>query len=359
MKWRIAIALSFSLILLFACKPKPEPITAAEASAFGKSLEKETMAGLPDKLNTIFDQNTFADNVVDAMHDNSFGVKQAVKEKIKELKLGNEIVKGKGDEGLFSLLKQYEKDGKQHLLYRLCFNDGGLNYYDFELAKFNGQIKAADVYVYLSGEMFSKSIGTLLSSVLGEKSSDKNIEAIQKMSRLLKAKEYDRAMKVYATLPASIQKEKTVQLIYIRICEGISNDVYLKALNEYEAAFPNEPNIYLMMIDKYFLDKKYKETLEMVDKLDGLINKDPFLDFYRSNLSDAMGNTADAILYCERLVKNMPTYDRGMLQLIILYESEGQHEKAKAIAKQYAANDTPNKANKLQQLYVSYPKLKG
>ncbi|MDR0792682.1 MAG: hypothetical protein LBE82_05200 [Chitinophagaceae bacterium] len=359
MKFLRALLAAWLLSLAISCGIATQPISPEEAKAFGNRIEKEITAGKPDILNNIFDITIFSGRISDALKDKSnFFIRQSLKGELANIKLGSEVVKAKGKDGSYSLIKSYEKDGKRHLLFRLYSVDHNINYHDFELVKRDGHIKAADAYIYTSGEMFSTTLANLYIGLKDAKEKDGNLPLIMKLNKLIAQKQYKQAIKIYNNISPQVQKDKAIQLIHISICQSLDDSLYKNALDEYARLYPNEPNAHLLLIDKCFLENDYPKALEHINKLDSIINKDPFQDYYRGLVYKAMDSLTQAGKCFEALRQNMPAFYPGLYQLIKIYAEEKKYPEAKAVLAQYKQNPSTDKDFKIEELYLFYPKLK-
>jgi len=97
--------------------------------------------------------------------------------------------------------------------------------------------------------------------------------------------------------------------------------------------FPHDPNMYLLMIDAYTLQKNYPKALESVNKLDSLIGKDPFQDYERGLLFKLMEDSTNERICFERLHQNMPEFQKGTNELVLYYFGHHQVAKGNALLK--------------------------
>jgi len=70
---------------------------------------------------------------------------------------------------------------------------------------------------------------------------------------------------------------------------------YIQVLDEISAAFPNDPSLGLILVDRHFLKKEYTKALEIVNWLIVDLGRDAFLSTLEaSNLSE-LGRSEDAL----------------------------------------------------------------
>jgi tetratricopeptide (TPR) repeat protein len=346
---------------LYACTIPEKPISKEEAMEFSHKIEKSIARRNPVLLDRIFDEQGFAKRVVsEASRPLDKGLMEGAVEGIRKAQFGQQIVQALGTNGTYQLVKQYEKDNRQHLLFRL-YGNGRVNYHDYELVKRTEDIKAIDIYIYMSGENLSKTLAQVL-MMMQDNMSDmskgdlEKVNKIKTIKTLIAQRDFTKAGEDYDQLPADFKKQKLFQLIHIQIGEGMGNDSYAEALNEYKALFPNDPNMYLLMVDAYVLQKDYPKALEAVNKLDSLINKDPFQDYYRGLMYKLMQDTAQSLACFERLHAYMPAFSKGMIELIAAYTRAGDMNEAVQLVRQVKA-DKSLSPETIEMLFTLHPDL--
>ena len=343
---------------LYACTVKEEKVTAAEATAVCQKLEKDAKVRSPDFLSDVLNREVFAERVSASSNGqvNSL-IKKGIQEGLKNNVLGQQIVNALGKDGSYELVKQYEKDGKQRAIFRLLSGDG-LNYHDYEFTKVNNKVGVSDVFIYMTGEMLSKTMADIFISMDGKLSQLENMDTkLSKIKKLTEKGNYEEALDEYHKLPLEIKNAKNFRMTYLQIMSGISDSAYKKALSEFEVQYRNEPNMYLSLLDVYFVNKEYDQALVAINKVDSLINKDTYLDYYRGLMRKTQERYPEAITYFEQASQHHPDKSEIWIQLIDLYMNNQQEAKAKAT---YAKLKTsPSyKSRDYQILELSYPELR-
>lgn len=335
------------LVLLSSCLPKEakeEPVTKEEALLLAAKIDSSIRYKLPYYFNSLINKKVFTQKIATVTGASVSGdmIKEA-EVGLKQMDLGQNIINGIKDNGFYELVKQYEKDNKQHLLFRL-YSDSGLNYHDFELTKRKGEVGIADMYIYLSGEDLSETLGDLLTS-FSELKADHESEvqaqtkAVKKVKDLYQSGEIEQAKDYYEQLPESLKKQKALQIMNIQISTRLNKEAHAAALKEYQSLYPNEANISLLQLDYYIAQQDYKKSMESIDKLDTMINRDPFLDYIRALIANLMNEPAQAIVFLERLHTTMPQYGDGVLELIAHYLDNGDDDKANTLMDEYKNNE--------------------
>lgn len=318
---QLSVLLIAFVVFFCSCSETPKPLTKAEAVAFAGEIEKSIKKGESELLDNAFDKDEFIKRL--DLSDNADG-KSFSEGIISKINLGSQLTSILNDQDNFNFIKQYEKEGKQHVIFRLYTSkEGSLNYHDYELIKSGDKCKIADAYIYLTGETLAETMHNMYYNVYKKALKNNNADAglgglndlkeIKDLTNKGKAKE---AKEMYNALPEGLKKSKTVLLINVFICSRLSEEEYNTAIQEFKKMYPNEPNMNLMMIDGYYLQKDYEKMLGAVNALDAQINKDPLLDYYRY-LSYKLLIKEDSGKIClDRLVKNMPDFQSGFIELI-------------------------------------------
>lgn len=242
-------------------------------------------------------------------------------------------------DGHYNYLRYWKEDDESyHILFRL-YADSGLNYHDYKIVKQNENFLIDDVYIYLAGETFSQSIGRVYGAFLLQRVKEKmgdtidklNLIQIQKITDikvLLNENKYEEALKIYNSVPDFVKKEKPFRLIKIFITQNLEEEKYLEAMDEYANAFPNDPSQYLTAIDRYFLQKNYEKTLEMIDSIDSKVGGDDFLDIHRANVYYQKGDLDASEYYFKRLTENYPYFVDGYDSLLSVYIIKENYKEA-------------------------------
>jgi tetratricopeptide (TPR) repeat protein len=351
-----------TLLFFHSCSPPERPVTNEEAAFLARRIEAAAVRRNDLVIDNVFDDQSFGKRVATEAGkplDKDL-VRGAIKG-IHDSHFGRKIMQSLGKTGTYLLVKQYEKDKRQHLLFRI-YGDAGLNYHDYELVKLEDQVKAVDIYVYLTGENLTKTIAEAVLAMQGntpDKSNEdlQKTESLKEIRSLLAQGDTKEAAEIFDKLPKELKRQKLFELVHIQIAQKMSDSAYSQALDEYGALFPNDPNMHLIMIDSYIMHENYPKALEAVNKLDSLIDKDPFLDYYRGILYKMMKDSAQSRICLERLHKYMPGFGDGTVVLIAGYAESGDLDKATALIRQ-ARKDASVSDEKLEALCTLHPNLK-
>jgi tetratricopeptide (TPR) repeat protein len=354
------LQLLFCAVILLAtsCKTEEKPVTKEQAAQFAGSIEK-SVANKDEKFfNNAFDMDALMSKMKAAAPGEAASFWKGVKQGLAgKMNFGDKVIQLTGSKGSYSLVRQYQEGNKQHILFRL-FSDGAINYHDFELVNKKDNIKIADGYMYLTGEMFSKTLKDVFEQVLKtDEASLSGLQGFHKVNGLLQKGEYKKAKEMIDRLPQNLKNTKAVQLRNIQVCSELDSALYNEAIDKFQHDFPADPSLNLVLLDGLIVKQKYTEAIACIDKLDGQVKGDPFLDYYRGLLYNLQGKKATAQEAFERLHKNMPGFSSGGVQLCAAYIDKGDYEAAAAVLKKIKGNRDFDEDN-LQNLYMLHPKLR-
>lgn len=356
---RFAAILISSLLLFTACKPEEEKVTAEEAKKLALQIREDIDARKTDFIGKHIILPALIDRVsLQTEVKHASALERGMKDALKKHELEKNIYKSINENGSFQLVKQYEKEGKQRLIFR-AFGGEGLNYVDMELTKLKNKVGIADIFIYLSGENMSKSMAEMLEKFMQNydetiaKNTARNFESVK---QLIGSGDFEEAKKVFARLPYSIRNTRMGELTYLRIASNLSEDEYLPALEKIEKKYGDDPNFQLMLIDIHILRKDYDKALLSVNKLDKMIDTDPFLNYFRGIIYYHKADEEQAILHYEKAVQSLPDFAEPRAELVVHYADLGNTEKAKEYFYQYKKLKNA-KESMIQSLEDAYPFL--
>ncbi|MFY7669858.1 tetratricopeptide repeat protein [Tenacibaculum sp. MEBiC06402] len=249
------------------------------------------------------------------------------KELVKQIELGAE----------YTFLRAYSENDEYFLLFRL-FGEEGLNYHRHLIKYINNEPKIVDTYIYLTGEYLSESFKVIYEMSLNNLSFMKRIlnrndlkdyEKIDKMKRYRDSGKYEELVELYESLNEKSKKKKIFKIYSLLGSQHLSEELYIKYIDEYEKEFPNDPSLYLISMDGFIMKNQFDDALTTLDKLDKSIGIDDFLDYYRGNIYYMKKDykmSKDKFL---NVVSNYPNFVDGYDGLLTLYIES--NEKGKAI----------------------------
>jgi hypothetical protein len=353
---RATLSTLLFITILASCRPPEKPVSKQEALAFAKKIEVAVIEHNQNFLDNVIDQKYFAIVVLRESHQLfNPGLSKQAKTVIEDLHVGQQIVSTTQKIGMFKLLRQYEKDSHQHLLFRYFADDADLNYYDFELTGGDQGVKADDLYVYSSGEELSDKItGSLLESGKDKSDEDKqNDRLIADANQYLKGGNPDEAYSYYDQLPDKLKKEKTQQKLHIEIANKLGDSDYRAAVNEYKSIYPDDPYIYITILrqgEKHLGDAV---VLDALNRFETFLPSDPFLDFYRGIIYQRLNKPAESRLAFYRFHSHWPLFGPVIGELVTNQVQAGHPDSAALLVKeaQRLNNITPEQLAAIKKAF--------
>lgn len=319
---RTAIFVLAAFLAISGCDQKkpaapPAPpvvkLTAAElasAEDFAKSIVAAAKEGIPAKLTAMQDfESIWTECIRDLNAPQKFlaGAKSGFMS----------AVRSKG--GLFGayikkpiqFIRSHERDGETVLLFRLREEGGGAGYGDFFLTKTpGGKFLVRDVFNYALGEkattlmqrIVAQSVAaetkSPLSKIFGGSKSNVKAAELEKafgLSKLLQAGKFEELLTESEALPPELRKERFVQFLRVQAAMELDDEPrYLKTMDELAAAFPKDPSVDFILMDRHFLNKDFKQALRSVDELTRQLGNDAFLASLQATCLIALNQFDDA-----------------------------------------------------------------
>lgn len=347
-------------VLLAYCRPAEQKASKEEAAAFAKEMETAVLKRRPNILGNSIIIQALADRIArEKKMKDMDDVERGIAKGFKNSDFDKNLYALIGENGSFEKVKQYEKDGTQRIIFR-AYGDGGMNYFDMEITKLEGKVGIADMFVYASGENISKSLALFVNTLIAETSETKaeqTAEAFDGIKRLMAKKNYEQAKKEFDMLPAYIRGTKVGDMLNLQISSELDEGTYIKEIEKIERKYSGEPGVQLILIDLYFLRKEYNKALGAINAVDSMIDKDPFLDYYRGLLYNVKEESGKAIGYFENVTKSNPGFPGAYAELVAHYLEKNDNEKAALYFSKYKG--LRNASQDLITTYESlYPFLK-
>src|SRR5690606_26788695 len=162
-----------------------------------------------------------------------------------------------------------EETQTYHMLFRLFQMDEGINYHDYKVSVVNDEFMFDDMYIYLSGEYISNTF-TRIFQYSAPESSLNNASSYKKYSKALidiKAGNHENAYHLLNAITGELAKEKFIHISKIQLAAKIDDTTYMEAIESLRNTFPNDPTIYLTLVDYYVMKEDYSVAFDLVDNL--------------------------------------------------------------------------------------------
>ena len=221
--------------------------------------------------------------------------------------------------GKISLLRIRGNYGERRVILRVLPADGGVNYNELILTRdAAGFVRASDIYAYANGEFFSDTVRGMFLSTLNaepnliERLLGRNSEMVEtagyyrELTEKSLAGKNEEVVDLVKRLPPRLRKERQVLVMYVSASSRLDAGQYQSALDEMRATYPNEPGLDLMLIDGYYVMKKYDDALDAIDRLDRAVEGDPYLDTWRASIFLQKGDVDEALRFAGQAERREP-----------------------------------------------------
>lgn len=337
MKYTFALLLFFILTSINAQNDNPY-------SNIIDSIEITIYNGEPEYLNQLMDKDVFVERIFEGIElgddaGKGKGYIKGLKDGIaSSFKYGDVIVTEINNGISFDYVKTNEYDGRVALLYRL-YSEEGLNYHELMLDSIDGELKIVDIYVFAIGETFSDLMKRMvvmqiakylkedkISSSLSRRMD--NIDKLLNIQRLIKAGKNEAAMLLILNVEEEAVDKKFLLFLKVQASSSLSEDIYTKTINEYVSAFPDDPSVYLLVVDKYIMEEDWEGSIKSIDKLDEMIGGDDFLNYMRSSIYMESGDLDKAEKSNDIIINEYPSFEDSYWNALAIQIEGKEYRKA-------------------------------
>jgi hypothetical protein len=205
-----------------------------------------------------------------------------------------------------------------YALFRLYSSETGMNYHDYRIKKDGDTLQFSDMYIYLTGEHFTNTIGRMMSysipekKLLGSKKTAVNKESKDLFKAVLfnNNGEYAKAYRIMDGLKSELSKEKFLLIFKALIASQLDEAKYLKSLQDLIKTFPDDPTIALNRIDYHIFKEEYFEAIQVINQLQNE-TEDDFLNFMKAGVAFQDENYDLAFNLYEYTIENYTDFFEG------------------------------------------------
>lgn len=188
--------------------------------------------------------------------------------------------------------KYSKKDKAYYILFRYYSEETGFNYHKYRVSKKGNFFFFNDMYIYLTGEYLSQTMGRISILASGESafqqlldgSNKKDLENFLKVQELITQQEFEEAHQVLSLFEGKMKDEKFTYIIKTQVAGQLNEELYKRELKNLFEAFPNDKTVLLHKVDYYLLDEKYDETIGVLNEIQN-DTEDDFLEYLKGNVN--------------------------------------------------------------------------
>lgn len=235
-------------------------------------------------------------------------------------------------DGYYDFVNYYYNSDAQtyQALFRLYNTNGGINYHDYTLTKDpnSDSLLFSDIYIYLSGENFSKTITRIFNIALN----DNKLFNQKDFANLVKVIQYNGEGKFKASLnyankiDGELGEDKFLMILKTIIAANVSEADYLDALKSLVAVHGDDKTINLNKIDYYTYLEEYDAAKEAVEQLMDK-TQDDFLQLLLGNLYFEQSKFIEAQKHYKYIVDNYEGFFSGQSSYLASLTANEEYEK--------------------------------
>jgi hypothetical protein len=209
------------------------------------------------------------------------------------------------------------------VLLRVLAEEGAVNYLDLAIVRNKaGKPVIVDAYIYAIGENFSDTMRRMYllaggnpSAGLSVKVSDAEAgragDSMTAMAQNFNTGNFAAVLREYQGLPEAFKQERICLALNLQASGQISEDEQRQAMNQIRKYHGDAAWANLMLLGDDMLREDYDSALRRIDRTDGEVGGDPFLDAMRAGVYGAKKDYPAAIAAAQRCVKAEPELVEG------------------------------------------------
>ncbi|OUS02756.1 hypothetical protein A9Q86_02785 [Flavobacteriales bacterium 33_180_T64] len=292
--------------------------------AFGEylsnTIHNKDVDSFLSKLNNTFFFERVLNQVPNVNREDNFikgflaGLKQALDS------FPNEIISEIENGSYYDFISyRYDTEAQTYyILFRLYSAETGMNYHDYRIHKINGEIQFSDMYVYLTGEHFTQTLGRMMTYSLPDEQlfelkkspAENDFKALFKAIMYNNNGNFEKSYEIMDDLKSEISKEKFFIIFKSLVASNIDEEKYLKSLEELINTFPEDPTIGLNRIDYHIYKGEYFEAIQVVNQLQNE-TEDDFLNYIKACIAFEDKNYDLALNLFKYTIENYTDFFEG------------------------------------------------
>lgn len=331
--------LLFAFVLAVGCQSKAPPedplakyqrASAEQAKTIGEAIEKGFAEGHPEVFDSYLDFDAMAVRLAQMMEltgetQKGFidGFKKGV---VRKESMGKQIQLSFGEGASMKFLRAHAVGQQQRAVLRILSEDGMVNFYDLVVSVDpSGTPRVTDMENYATGELLSESMRSLMGTMLKDvkksfferlltkrdPKKDAQLEAVStempKIRGALAAGKHAEAMQMFNALPPEVQSTRVGMITRMSCAQGMGDAEYERALDSINTAFPDDPSLALLQVDRHFLKKDWAKALEALKRVSRGVGGDAYLDTMQATVLMEVPDLDGAERMARRAIKTEPT----------------------------------------------------
>lgn len=234
--------------------------------------------------------------------------------------------------GQVSFQKVVTFSGEKRALIRILPADGGMTFIELVPTQIaNGTIQVLDIYPYMSGDLMSDTMRQVILPVVSAKNASllvrltgaeqdaaRYMRQIQQVATAHQSGNSAGALQLIKGLPDTVKRMKVVLMIQIQAAQAVNNDAqYVAAMEDFRAAFPNDPSLDFILVDYYTLQQNHSAVMDCLGRLQQRTSGDPYLTYLQGETALEQGDAAHCNALAAEALEAEP--DMQEAQMLMMY----------------------------------------
>jgi len=354
-----------SLLMISMAAAASEPASHAYDKAV-QAIVSDLNQHKTDSFNKAIDAEAILDKTFDGLMLDA-NVKSGVRASLKtaiQTKIANSIIEHIPAGGHSKVLRIKPVANLMTALVRLDYGDNGNAYYDLQLSQSpNGSIRIVDWYDYSFGQTYSQNLRqivamisptpTLLGKVFDIASNrTKAMDDMMELIKLYHDKKHDKVVLKVLSMDEDMRKNRMLSIIAVQSGNMSGNErLYHQALANLEHYYRDDPSMTFLLIDYYFLEKRFDKVISATDQLMKSFGvDDASLYTIKANALAGQGKYGEAVIQAEHATSSEPDYEIGYWSLLSASSKARNYAKAvetaQALEKRFSYNLGPEALSK-------------
>jgi hypothetical protein len=257
-------------------------------------------------------------------------------------KIGAKLIEFIPEDRYIKLLRVTVEEGGAKAVLRLDFGNNGTGYFEFIFKQLNDdRIKIIDWYDFGTGMKYSESVRqililtlndlSLLSRVFNIVKGQKNIlENLQALLRERQRGNYEKVCSLYNSLDHDLRRNKVLALFNLDAANLSDNQqLYKDALRNFVEYFGNDPTCSFLLVDHYYLEKKYSKAIDSIDTFIAFIGiEDAALLSIKASVMLEQNRANQSVLFAEKGIRTEAEYEDNYWAALLGYARLNEYSKA-------------------------------
>ena len=177
---------------------------------------------------------------------------------------------------------------------RLLSSDDAANFWELELEKVDGQVRCADLYVYMNGERLSKTVSRQLSIGLQQVEAGQSLSTALRFVELANTGNYPEALRAFAQMSPEMRQSKNMLMMRRTCAMHVSSSEFQAALHDLDQHLAPWDPARMVLLDIFLMKRDFERATAILDMLEDRTGGDSWIDGKRSAIRSMQASEGSA-----------------------------------------------------------------